>query len=192
MKQGIAILGLNGAGKSTLAHELAKKIGYFEMDVEDYYFPEQKLSRIYALDNKIGIETQHLGSLPFTKPREKSKVQEMLLKDIKKNSRFILSGVSINWEPEICSFIKIAFLIETPLSVRLKRIEQREKLRFGKRVNPGGDMYFQQQEFLKTVALRDFQSVKRSVEKLCCPVIKLDGTLPINKNIEKILNYLNN
>ena len=37
MYNGIAIIGLNGAGKSTLAHVLAKKLHYFEIDVEDYY-----------------------------------------------------------------------------------------------------------------------------------------------------------
>lgn len=191
MKKGIAILGLNGAGKSTLSHELAKKINYFEMDVEDYYFPEQKLSRKNVLDNKKGIETQHLGDLPFSKPREKSKVQEMILKDIKNNPRFILSGVSMNWNRKVCSSIKIAFLVEAPLSVRLKRIEKREKLRFGRRVIVGGDMYSQQQEFLKTVAARDFDSVLKSTEKLSCSVIRLDGILPINENIEKILDCLN-
>jgi adenylate kinase family enzyme len=35
MIQGIAIFGLNGGGKSTLTYDLAKQIGYFEMDVED-------------------------------------------------------------------------------------------------------------------------------------------------------------
>ena len=42
MYNGIAIIGLNGAGKSTLAHFLAKKLHYFEIDVEDYYFPAQR------------------------------------------------------------------------------------------------------------------------------------------------------
>ena len=45
MPYGIAIVGLNGSGKSTLGHALAKELGYFEIDVEDYYFPEQKESR---------------------------------------------------------------------------------------------------------------------------------------------------
>lgn len=52
MMQGIAIVGLNGAGKSTLTHALAKQTGYFEMDVEDYYFPEQRESGKSALENK--------------------------------------------------------------------------------------------------------------------------------------------
>jgi len=50
MIQGISIFGLNGGGKSTLTHALAKQIGYFEMDVEDYYFPEHRESRKYALE----------------------------------------------------------------------------------------------------------------------------------------------
>ncbi len=46
---GVAILGLNGGGKSTLAHALAKHIGYYELDVEDCYFPEQSSTFAYAL-----------------------------------------------------------------------------------------------------------------------------------------------
>ena len=48
---GIAIFGLNGAGKSTLTHALAKELKFYEMDVEDYYFPEQKESRKNAYKN---------------------------------------------------------------------------------------------------------------------------------------------
>ena len=66
MTQGIAIFGLNGSGKSTLAHALAKKIRYFEMDVEDYYFPEQSASRKWTLENDSVTETFHLGPLPFS------------------------------------------------------------------------------------------------------------------------------
>ena len=50
---GIAIFGLNGAGKSTLAHALAKKLNFYEIDVEDYYFPEQMQSRKNALENIV-------------------------------------------------------------------------------------------------------------------------------------------
>ena len=57
MVQGIAVFGLNGVGKSTLTHALAKAMGYFEMDVEDYYFPEQKESRQWALENRDVINS---------------------------------------------------------------------------------------------------------------------------------------
>ena len=83
MIDGIAIFGLNGGGKSTLAHALAKQINYFEMDVEDYYFPEQKASRKWALENNSMIDTEYLGELPFSISRTKQEVQTAILEDIK-------------------------------------------------------------------------------------------------------------
>ena len=64
MKNGIAIVGLNGSGKSTLAHALAKELGFFEIDVEDYYFPAQKSSRRAALEEDF-TESRKLSVLPL-------------------------------------------------------------------------------------------------------------------------------
>ena len=55
MIRGIAIMGLNGCGKSTLAHALSKALGFYEMDVEDYYFPHQKASRHMALQESTTL-----------------------------------------------------------------------------------------------------------------------------------------
>lgn len=190
MVQGIAILGLNGGGKSTLAHTLAKQIGYFEIDVEDYYFPEQKVSRKWALENSSVINTEHLGGLPFSNPRTKHEVQTAIIKDIKIHPRFILSGVTMNWSEEILSCINIAFWVQAPLEERLKRIQEREERRFGTRVLAGGDMFEQQMEFSKVVEKRDSKSIEESIRKIGCPVIVLDGTLPVTENIEKMIENL--
>lgn len=187
MIQGIAILGLNGSGKSTLAHALAKRTGYFEMDAEDYYFPEQMASRQWALENNSVIHTEHLGDLPFSIPRTKQEVQEAIIKDIKAHPKFILSGVTMNWDDEILSHIDIAFWIQAPLTERLKRIRTREEKRFRKRVLAGGDMFAQQMDFLKAAENRDPESVEKSTKKLSCPVIVLDGTLPVAENLERII-----
>ena len=57
MIRGIAIMGLNGCGKSTLAHTIAKRLDFYEMDVEDYYFPEQSLEAIlYRLSHVYGVQ----------------------------------------------------------------------------------------------------------------------------------------
>lgn len=125
MIKGIAILGLNGSGKSTLAHALAKKNGYFEMDVEDYYFPEQSESRKLALENNINFNC--INKMPFSNPRTKRQVQIEILDDIKHHSKFILSGVTMNWNDEILSYIDIAFWLQAPLEERLLRIQQREE-----------------------------------------------------------------
>ena len=191
MVQGIAIYGLNGGGKSTLTHALAKTMGYYEMDVEDYYFPEQRESRQWALENSDVINTDHLGKLPFSNPRSKSEVENAILDDIEAHPNFILSGVTMNWSDEILSHINIAFWIQAPLEERLKRINRREEKRFGPRVLLGGDMYKQQIEFQNVVANRDLKSVEESTTKLRCPIIIVDGLLPVTKNVQKIMDYLN-
>lgn len=191
MIQGIAIFGLNGGGKSTLTHALAKQIGYFEMDVEDYYFPEQRESRKWALENNSVIDTEQLDELPFSNPRTKSEVQNAIMENIKTHPRFIISGVTMNWSDEILSRIDIAFWVQTPLEERLKRIQAREEKRFGARVLDGGDMFAQQMEFRKVVKNRDSKAVAESAMKLVCPVIVIDGTLSVIHNLDKIRNNLN-
>ncbi len=191
MIQGIAILGLNGSGKSTLSHALSKQIGYFEMDVEDYYFPQQSASRKWALENNSVIHTEYLGELPFSNPRLKSEVQTAILDDIHVHPKFILSGVTMNWSDEILSHIDLAFWVQAALEERLKRIQEREEKRFGTRVLAGGDMFIQQMEFREVVKSRDLKLVEESAKKLRCPVIVIDGTLPVAENLEIVLDNLN-
>ncbi len=189
MIYGIALFGLNGSGKSTLAHALAKQTGYFEMDAEDYYFPEQSLSRKWAIENNDMIHTEHLGDLPFSIPRAKQEVLSAIKKDIEAHPKFILSGVSMNWDHEILSHIAIAFWVQVPLKERLQRIQAREERRFGERVLIGGDMYTQQKDFLKMVENRDPKTLEESAESLPCPVATLDGRLPVKENLDIILRH---
>jgi len=191
MMKGIAILGLNGSGKSTLTHALSKQTGYFEMDVEDYYFPQQRESRKWALENNCVIHTDQLDELPFSNPRTKSEVQRAIMENIKTHPRFIISGVTMNWSDEILSRIDIAFWIQTPLEERIKRIQTREERRFGARVLDGGDMFAQQMEFREIVKNRHSKEVEESVTKLDCPVIVIDGTLSVIHNLEKITDNIN-
>ena len=191
MMNGICLFGLNGSGKSTLAHALAKRIHYFEMDVEDYYFPEQRKSRKWAMDNDNIIVTEHLGNIPFSVSRTKEEVQNALIKDMQIHQKFIISGVTMNWNEDIRSRMDIAFWVQTPLEERLKRIKMREEKRFGERVLLGGDMYIQQMGFREVVENRDPKTVEESAKRLQCPVIVLDGTISVEENLERIMEHLN-
>ena len=183
MFNGIAIIGLNGAGKSTLAHVLAKKLHYFEIDVEDYYFPEQRSSRINALEGRTSAD---VSFIPYLSPRAKSEVEFAIRKDINCNPQFVLSGVSLNWSESILSQIDIVFYLHVPLSERLRRIRSREAQRFGSRILPGGDMYEQHNEFLNKIENRSEQEIARSLEKLSCPVVNVEEILPLRNDILKI------
>ena len=79
------------------------------MDAEDYYFPEQRASRIWALENDSIIDTEYLGKLPFSNPRTKNEVQTAIMEDIEAHPKFILASVTMNWSDEILSNIDIAF-----------------------------------------------------------------------------------
>ncbi|MBF4692065.1 P-loop NTPase family protein [Fusibacter ferrireducens] len=190
MIRGIAIIGLNGAGKSTLNHALANQIDYLEMDLEDYYFPDQRESRKGALENNIQNYIENIGELPFANPRSKHEVQQSLIEDISAHSKFIISGVTLNWSDEIISRIDIAFWVKTPLDLRLKRIQTREEKRFGGRVLDGGDMFSQQLDFQNLVKKRDIKTVEECAKKLNCPIIEIDGTLSVKHNLEKIMDHL--
>ncbi len=183
MYNGIAIIGLNGAGKSTLAHVLAKKLHYFEIDVEDYYFPEQRSSRINALEVRTSAD---VSFIPYLSPRAKSEVEFAIRKDINCNPQFVLSGVSLNWSESILSQIDIVFYLHVPLSERLRRIRSREAQRFGSRILPGGDMYEQHNEFLNKIENRSEQEITRSLENLSCPVVNVEEILPLCNDILKI------
>ena len=186
-RNGIAIVGLNGSGKSTLGHMLAKETGYHEMDVEHYFFPEQRESRRNALE---GTADMTAGALPFSAPRGKGQVEKALLDDIRLHPEFILCGVSLNWCEELLSEINTVFWLKTPRDIRINRIKNREEARWGARVAEGGDMYESQLEFRRMAAGLSESKVSDSVAYLSCDVVALDGTLPPEDNIRIIKDYL--
>jgi len=61
--------------------------------------------------------------------------------------------------------------------VRAERIRQREILRFGSRVLPGGDMYQSQQAFRAFAASRTEALVDHSLDRLACPVVEISAEL---------------
>ena len=188
--RGIAIMGLNGCGKSTLAHALAQRLGLYEMDVEDYYFPEQRLARRAALEGRPEACCERSGSLPYARPRDRREVQERIASDIERHPRFVICGVTMNWDARILSAIDVAFMLEVPAEERVRRVSQREQFRFGARVMPGGDMYEQQQAFRELIAHKSHRLVEESAARMPCRRIRLDGTRRIDENVDIILGTL--
>ena len=190
MIRGIAIMGLNGCGKSTLAHAIAKRLDFYEMDVEDYYFPEQKNSRQAVLEQQYDVKCEYKGELPYSMPCSAKEVQEMIRNDIEKHQQFVISGVTMNWDEDILSVIDVAFILEVPAQERVKRVQHREEVRFGSRVMSGGDMYEQQKAFRDIIANRSNERVDESADRLQCKKVRLDGTKSIEESISCIMDIL--
>lgn len=187
---GIAIIGLNGCGKSTLNHSLCKATGFYEMDVEDYYFPDQQEGRRWTLEHSRIHQTCHKGYLPYQQPCTKAQVEAALLQDMAAHPQFVLSCVQMNWSSALLNQINLAFWVQAPLELRLHRLQTREEKRFGSRTMPGGDMYEQQQTFRQMAEHRNPADVEESAARLTCPVLILDGTRPVADNIQLMLDAM--
>lgn len=166
---GIIICGLNGAGKSTLGKALAEKMQCYFIDIEDLYFPKTDPDYTYAV------------------PRTCQEVKELLLSEIKTHENFVLASAKGDYGEEVCSFFQYAVLLEVPKDIRIRRVKERSFGKFGNRMLIGGDLYEQEEKFFRFVESREEKEVEEWVESLNCPVIRVDGTKPIDESIALIL-----
>ncbi len=170
MKCGICVCGLNGSGKTTLADALAKELNFKHMDIEQYYF--------ISTDN------------PYSSSRTREEVERLLLEDIKKNPRFVFSAVNGNMTTEINKHYDLVIYLDAPLNIRQKRNRQRAIDKIGDRVLPGGDMYEQEKKFFAYAEKRTPEKIENWLKTLSCKAIRLDGTKPLQENVELIKSLL--
>ncbi len=171
MPNGIVVFGANGCGKTTLGCELARKLNIKHLDVENYYFEESEI--------------------PYSKPRSKDTVIELMLVDIERCDSFVLSAVTGDYGDKISSMYKLGVFLSAPTDVRLERVERRSLEQYGGRVLVGGDMYEQEKEFLEFVRTRDLSIIDEWIKTLTCPILLLDGTKAISENIRLIIEKYN-
>ena len=92
--------------------------------------------------------------------------------------------------PEITENYALVVYLDVPLDMRMKRIRQRAIDKFGDRVLLGGDMYEQEESFFAYAEKRTPEKIEKWLKTLSCRVIRLDGTKPIQENIELIKSLL--
>ncbi len=166
---GIIICGLNGAGKSTLGKVLAEKLNFYFIDIEDLYFPKTDPNYMYA------------------SPRTREEVETILLHEMKTHENFILASVKGDYGEDIYSLIQSAILLDVPKSIRMQRVKKRSFQKFGNRMLSGGDLYEQEEKFFRLVESRDENTIEEWVRSLKCPVMRIDGTKPIDENTNFII-----
>ena len=172
MGTGILVCGLNGSGKSTLGKALADELGFHFIDNEDLFFPKTDPCYLYSL------------------PRFRNEAEKLLLHEVKEYENFVFAAVKGDYGEEILPYYRYIVVIETPKDVRLHRVKNRSFQKFGKRMLPGGDLYEKEQAFFDMVSARTERYVEEWVQSVGCPVIRVDGTRPIEENIKHITKQL--
>jgi adenylate kinase family enzyme len=117
MKRRIHILGASGVGTSTLGEALAENLNYNHFDTDDYYWLPPKYSFIQA--------------------RERTERQNLLMSDLKKCDKWVLSGSLCGWGDIFIPTFDVVIYLWIPKDIRIKRLIQREKQRYGEDIKPG-------------------------------------------------------
>ena len=171
----IHITGASGAGVSTLGAALARHRGVPLYDTDDFFW------------------------LPTTPPyRERRAVAERLelMEPLFAGPAWISSGSLDGWgDPLIPRFTQVVFL-SAPTEVRLARLREREARVFGAAaIAPGGPSYEEHEAFITWASAYDAGTAEgRSLPRhntwlahLPCPVLRLDGTLPVGTLLAAVM-----
>ena len=174
IKQVIHIYGASGSGTSTIGRYISEKLGYFFMDTDDYFWEQT--------------------NPPYTTKRNLFTRIKLMIDDIERYDNVVISGSLVDGGDELIPLFTLAIRVETDTKIRLERLRIREKEKFGTRIDIGGDMYDNHVEFINWAASYDDGGIDiRSKVKhddwqkqLICPLILVDGSMPITKNYELI------
>ena len=172
MGTGIIVCGLNGAGTSTLGKALARELGFYFIDNETLYFPKES------------------PDYPYFSPRSREEVKQSLMQDIQAHDNFVFAAVKGDCGEGIYPLFQYAVLMDVPKDIRMRRVRDRSFMKFGHRILPGGDLYEQEEKFFELVQSREADTVEEWVRSLSCPVIRVDGTKPVEANVRFIIERI--
>ena len=169
---GILVCGLNGVGKSTLGSMLAERLGYRFIDNEDLWFP--KTDAAYR----------------FSGPRSREEVIRLLEERIAENRRFVFAAVKGDYGDRLLAALDHIVLIEAPKEVRRRRVRERSFAKFGERILPGGDLYERETAWFALTDSRPEEYTERWLATVHRPLIRVDGTLPVEENLARLVSIL--
>ncbi len=178
MKNIIHIFGASGSGTTTLGKKICEESGYTFMDTDDYFW--------------MPTNPQ------FTQKRPAHERIELMTKDIDNSDNAVISGSLMDWGDVLIPRFTLAVRIEMEQTLRIERLKQREKERFGSRIEPGGDMYRQHMDFVEWAKAYDNGGMNiRSKRKhdewqklLLCRILYVNGADELDANFKKVLAAL--
>lgn len=171
----IHILGASGSGTTTLGQALSKQLLYKVFDGDDYFWKHK-----------------------FSEPREKSERIDLLKQDLADYASWIVSGAVCGWGDELKTEFDLVVFLYVPQEIRLRRLRERELVRYGDDIMPGGSKYEESQAFLEWASLYDHAGLnvrsralhEQWMSDLTCPVIKIEGEHSVDERVNIVLNYL--
>jgi adenylate kinase family enzyme len=175
----VHIVGASGSGTTSLGRALAHRFGCPHFDTDDYFW----------------LPTDP----PFEKIRERAEPQALLGADLARHDRWVLSGSPCGWGDLSIPLFDLVVFLAVPPDIRLARLRDRERARYGEdAIAPGGSRHDKYLAFIAWAAFYDEgETVERNrrmherwLAALPCPVLRLDGTEPLTRNLDEVLRRL--
>jgi Adenylate kinase and related kinases len=174
----IHIVGASASGTTTLADAISKQTGYCHFDTDKYYW----------------LPTD----VPFTQKRTVEERQAILKRDLEKRSEWILSGSLCGWGDIFIPCFELVIYLYLPKEIRMKRLIERERIRYGDKIEQGGELYQQHLEFVDWAAQYDEAGAEmRSkalhenwLSNLQCPVLRIEGDITLEEWLDIVLERI--
>ena len=174
----IFILGASGAGTSTLGAAVADALDVPHFDVDQFYW----------------LPTNP----PFTTPRPLDERMSLLASRLDAHDSWVLEGSMLKWGDALIPRFELVVFLTVDPTIRMERLRQRERLRYGCRIEPGGDMVEQSAAFLTWAAAYDTAGLEQRsragheawLEGITVPILRLDGAEPIDFLRDAVLSAI--
>lgn len=174
----INVIGASGSGTSTLGRSLALALNIPFFDSDDYFHAPT--------------------DPPFQKQRPDEERFEMICRDLRPERSWVLSGGIVGWLPcPTLNFTCIVFLY-VPTAVRVERLIHRERMRFGDRINEGGDMHETHKKFIDWTSRYDTGGIEgKTLEQhegylrnQLCPVLEFRDVGSVSDITASVLQFI--
>jgi adenylate kinase family enzyme len=140
----IHIMGAPGSGVSTLGEAIAKQLSIPFFDADNFVW--------YTED-----------ALRYRRRRNTEHRTKLLAEALKSSEAWVLSGSICGWGDGFVEQFDRVIYLNAPSAVRLERIAQREKLRYGaQQIAAGGALYEVYTKFMLWVANYEYASISPS------------------------------
>ena len=164
----VLITGASGSGTTTLGRALSSELKVAFFDVDDYFW----------------LPTEP----PYQQQRDPGARLSLLVADLAKAQRSVVSGSIVNWGGELEDSFSLVVFLTLQAELRAARLRERETARFGR----------PDQKFLDWAAQYDESSLdvnsrvgdERWLAERSCPVLRIEGDISIRERVARVASAL--
>jgi len=174
----IHIFGASGSGTTTLGKALHNALGYRHLDADYYYW--EKTDPPFQL--KVPLEKRN----------------QMITKDFLAQENCIISGSMVSWGKEWASAFDLYIFLYLPPDIRMQRLKEREKERYGAALKTDEKFKADSKAFLAWASQYDDGTFKgRSlaihldwIKVLDGQVLKIEGDSTVAERVASVMKKL--